>query len=613
VHGGRSSNRWSPAPAPLGPAAEIEHIGHPPRAGKPERPWTDGGIAGWGDSTAPDTGDRGALDPAARGPSLHTALAALALLASGCSTPDRTAPGAPPRDLDEPVPSLEPLSAAEAPPAGGEHPDVVLITVDTWRADRLGLHGSPRGTSPFLERLADDALVFERALSTASWTWPSMVSIVTGLTPSEHGAISIDHAAPDGASTLAEVFAAAGYATEFIGWNSYLCADGAGFDQGYERYACHGASAEQIRDQLVDRLRESEDDPRPRFLHLHLFDPHCPYSPPSWALSAVRVAPMDRSDRCTPGDPLCADPGRADFFDLMAALPSRHARSCFLEPAGDATTTPPPRDFGPHGDTPQGWRDSGLGWAETLDLYDGELLYTDRMMADIAEDLDRAGRWSGAWVAMTGDHGEELGEHGRVGHGDNIGLETVHVPLLIRPPLGPDGRRDLRGLRLPRPVSAVDLAPTLAAVANVPAPEGWWGRSLVTRAAGDEAGAKAVQWPVVSEHQDVRLVQTDGLRLYIDRSSRRHPANGSDGPQHGDQIGHHLFLDGDGRDRRDLLVDPDPAVRQEAAAMATALAGAGPLTLRINRVFPPEPRVIDPGERAALEALGYLGAEKLGE
>lgn len=517
---------------------------------------------------------------------------------------------APPPALDATEPSWEPRAASAPSPArGSPGADVVLITVDTWRADRLALHGAPRDTSPFLDRLADTSLVFDHALTTSSWTWPSMVSIATGLMPSQHQATTIDHAVPPAADTLAEVFAAAGYSTRFVGFNAYLCATDSGFDAGYDAWYCGNGGGSDLLDLLAGDLRQASD-PRPRFLHLHLFEPHCPYAPPLQALDALGATPMVRGPDCVPADPLCADRGRADFSELMAAFPTREARACFLEPPDFPDRYLPWPALHEPGDTPEAWAEAGLDWAYAIDHYDAEVRYTDELLSDAAALLSEFGMWDDAWVAITGDHGEEFGEHGRVGHGESLNLETLHVPLLLRPPGADPAWRDVRGQRFGTPVSLVDLAPTLASLVGVSGPEAWQHRDLVARASGHDSGATA--WPVVAEHEDVRLVQTETLRLYIDRHADRHPANGWDGPPHRREASHHLHHAADRLDRTDLLRDPSLARRREAAAIADALAAAGPDHFRKSRSFPPEPRVVDPGELAALEALGYVEPPKAG-
>ena len=496
------------------------------------------------------------------------------------------------------------------PPPAAPPPDVVLITVDTWRADRLGLHGSPRPTSPWLEELAGSSVVFEEAVAPSSWTWPSMVSIATGLMPSEHGAIALNRTLTEEHTTLAEVFAEAGYRTLFVGSNIYLEPPDCGYQQGFGRYvALGGRPWSHLRPELLKVLDEEVGPPgAPTFLHVHLFDPHCPFAPEQEALDEVRRVPLHGRASCSELDPLCAAGRRAPLLELMGELPSRDARACFLEPT-DWDLVQPLRIGG--SDDPEGWAALGVGWAEILDQYDAELLETDRILAELSQLLRARGLWDDAWVAITGDHGEEFGEHGRVGHGENLATETVLVPLLIRPPdgVGP------AATRVKEPVSLVDLAPTLASVTGVEGPSAWAGRDLL-QLLSDRAGGSPRAMPGVgSELGNVRLVVGEGHRVYVDRHIGRHLGAERGDPKHGHEREFHVYAASDVFDRVDLL-DParPPDVQGRAADLAERLWLAGPEALRDSQVFPPETavRLITDDQLEQLRALGYVGGDPLG-
>jgi arylsulfatase A-like enzyme len=490
-------------------------------------------------------------------------------------------------------------------------PDVVLITVDTWRADRLGLHGSPRATSPWLEQLASSAVVFDEAIATSSWTWPSMVSIATGLMPSQHGAILLNRTLKDEHTTLAEVFAEAGYRTLFVGSNHYLEPPDCGYQQGFGRYAALGGGPwSRLRPELLTALNDPVGPPAaPTFLHVHLFDPHCPFAPEDAALDQVRLVPLDGRPGCDEVDPLCGQGRRAPLLELMAELPGREARACFLEPM-DSDLARPLRPTG--SDDLEGWTELGVDWPDILDLYDAELRETDQILAEIEQLLTERGLWREAWVAITGDHGEEFGEHGRVGHGANLTTETVRVPLLIRPPAG-DSQQ---ALRVADPVSLVDLAPTLASVAGVAAPPEWAGRDLLGLLAARAAGTPLSMPDVGSELGNVRLMVGEGHRVYVDRHIGRHLGAERGDPKHGHEREFHVFEASDVYDRVDLL-DParPPAVQGRAAELADRLWRSGPKTLRKSEIFPPETalQLITQEQLEQLRALGYVGGDPLGQ
>ena len=487
---------------------------------------------------------------------------------------------------------------------------MVLITVDTWRADRLGLHGSPRPTSPWLERFAESSVVFDEAVAPSSWTWPSMVSIATGLMPSQHGAITLNRPLREEHTTLAEVFTDAGYRTLFVGSNIYLEPYDCGYQRGFARYdVLGGLPWSYLRPVLRSALLDPVGPPDPPiFLHLHLFDPHCPFAPEDGALDRVRLMPLDPRPGCDELDPLCALGRRAPLLELMAELQSREARACFLEPVD--LDRPQPLRLADSDDL-SGWRSLGVGWGEILDQYDAELLETDRILAEIEQILTARGLWSDSWVAITGDHGEEFGEHGRVGHGENLTTETVRVPLLIRPPTGSRAG----GLRVAEPVSLADLAPTLASVAGVTGPPGWADRDLLGLIDARAGGAPLRMPPVGSELSNVRLIVGEEHRVYVDRHIGRHLGAHRGDPRHGHEREFHVYEAADVYDRVDLL-DParPPTVQGRAADLAERLWRDGPETLRDSDVFPPETAVqlISEEQLEQLRSLGYVGGAPVG-
>jgi len=165
-------------------------------------------------------------------------------------------------------------------------PNVILITIDTLRADRLSCYGYTRETTPFLDQLARDGIRFSRAYSNASWTAPAVVSLLTGLLPTTHGVehgtienrtdVVNQEVVPVEARMWAEVLQRAGYRSFGITANGHLDPR-FGFDRGFERYRCIGfADAEGVKQVLASWRREIVES-HPYFLWVHLFDPHAPY------------------------------------------------------------------------------------------------------------------------------------------------------------------------------------------------------------------------------------------------------------------------------------------------------------------------------------------------
>ncbi len=273
-------------------------------------------------------------------------------------------------------------SASREPPA--QH-DVVLVVVETWRADRLKSWGSARDTMPFVESLVAEGTLYERAWSPAPWTLPSVASMMTGLWPHETGVVRTEHALSAEHSTLAEAMGARGYQTAFFGVNELFTHD-RGLHQGYERFEGHtGWSA----DRLIKELGTLERDGRPLFLHVHLFEPHCPY----WAPRSHRFSlPVEGEERVSP--------------EQLASTVDCHRL---------------PDD-----------EDRVGAW---FSRYDEELVALDEQLERLLRPYDQAS------VILVGDHGESFWEHGRVGHGRQLVEEALHVPLVLRPPGGGPAHR----------------------------------------------------------------------------------------------------------------------------------------------------------------------------
>ena len=274
---------------------------------------------------------------------------------------------------------------------GSPRQNLVLVTVDTLRADRTSLLGHSAPTTPALEALGAQATVFFRAMAPAPWTLPSVASTWTGLWPREHGVTDRSKALPARAETLAEALQAEGYETAFFGVNAAFVT-GHGLAQGFETWRpSTGTAAAQLNRDIAEFL-SARTDTRPLFVAVHYFEPHCPYAPPLATASRFVVADG-------PEEPL---PTGA------------------LEALGDCYVV---RD-----DTGAPSSDRRLYRAR----YDGEVAAVDRAIGDLwrlVSDLDPA-------LAVLADHGEAFWEHGVHGHGTQLTQEQVHVPLLWRVPGG---------------------------------------------------------------------------------------------------------------------------------------------------------------------------------
>lgn len=322
-------------------------------------------------------------------------------------------------------------SSPESARSEPERGPVILFLVDTLRADHLGCYGYGRDTSPALDELVADGVVFEECQAQSSWTKPATASILTGLLPSVHRAVHKVAALPPEHMLLAEPLLAAGYDTAAFGANGFIFGPEQGFGRGFERFESgielvHGASgkehvrADVLVDAALDWLAEDRGD-APPFLYMHAVDPHDPYDP----------------------------------------LPE--LRNRFTQPLGEGQ----PTDAELERPGPVKERFGGTIPPKILErmegLYDAEILAADQALGRLIAGLKSAGLYDAATIVFVADHGEEFLEHGRVGHNPALFQEVTHVPLVIKFPFGlaPEAQASLRGRRFSERVRQVDVLPTV--------------------------------------------------------------------------------------------------------------------------------------------------------
>ena len=335
-------------------------------------------------------------------------------------------------------PGVEPHTAISVRPR-----NVVLISIDSLRADHLGCYGYERLTSPVMDRLAAQSVRFATAYAPTSWTLPSHATMLTGRYPLSHGAVLRDRRLSSATPTLATVLRGAGYTTG--GFVSYeFLRRRYGFDAGFDYFddfTTELGTEEDQRSQPTGPLLNAQIIPwiernaeRPFFLFVHYFDVHYHYDPPP---------PYD-----TMFDPDYVGPDLRQFTRnpaIHAGMPRRH-----LE--------------------------------QLIALYDGEIRFTDRVVGEVIETIDRLGIGGRTLFIVTADHGEEFFEHGEKAHGRTLYDEVLLVPLLMR---WPDGFA--AGHVVDVPVSLVDLAPTIYDLVGVAPSPGLEGRSLVPLAFGEQS------------------------------------------------------------------------------------------------------------------------------
>jgi arylsulfatase A-like enzyme len=357
-------------------------------------------------------------------------VAALALLAAqGCREP-------------------RPAPAPRPSPRSGNSRSVLLITIDTLRADHLGAYGYARKTSPHIDALARQGTVFDRAYTYWPKTRGSMTIMLTGRRPSQNGYSKTHPILLDFNPTLASVLKEAGYATAAAVDNPNVAAANGyakGFDAYRETWEEEALVSEMDRTKAitataVDFLRKARSD-RPFFLWLHYVNPHAPYSPPP---------PYDTA-----------------FLDAGARTGPRLRTVSGL-----------------HGGIPKQWAVAGqdrLGYY--VAQYDGEIAAVDEEVGKVMEALRESPAGGRTVVLLTSDHGESLGEHDYYfDHGEDVFEPSLAIPLILAGPgVAP-------GVRVDAFASTLDVVPTLLDAVKVSYPPELAGTSLLPIARGEGAG-----------------------------------------------------------------------------------------------------------------------------
>jgi len=302
-------------------------------------------------------------------------------------------------------------------------PNVLLITIDTLRADRLGLYGHAKPTSPELDAFASGAIVFEHAEASAPWTLPALASVMTGEISSTHNCWNYGSVLDDSFRTLPECLVAAGYDTACVVSHLFVTTRH-GLQQGFvhtddsfaypEIDPAENVTSQVISDKGIRFLdqKKASPDRSPWCLWLHYFDPHKEYMPHA-GISEGFVTPGERA------------------------------------------------------------RGTILG-----DVYDGEVRYADLHVGRVLASLCELGFERDTVVVVLADHGEEFYEHGGQGHGHSVHDEVVRVPLVIRAP-------GIPGRRVNELVRQIDVLPTVLELVGLPRPAALPGRSLVPAMRGE--------------------------------------------------------------------------------------------------------------------------------
>ncbi len=355
-------------------------------------------------------------------------------------------------------------------------PNLLLVTIDTLRADRLACYGGPEDVGVEICRLGRGGTRFAWAFAAAAYTVPSVASLLTSRYPSSHGvAQGAGSRLPDRHPTLAERLRAAGYATGAVVSNAVL-GRFRNFRRGFESYDAELTEREGVRPVLERRAVATTDaalawvraqGDRRWFLWVHYQDPHGPYDPPG-----------------VPAVPDAAGAARLPVLDVQSGLRGIPAYQAL----------------------------PGLFSAAAYEArYLDEVRHVDAHLGRLLAGLDAADARPA--VLFTSDHGEAFGEDGfHFAHGHSVGLDQIRVPLLYRPPRAGASRV------VQQAVSLVDVAPTLLALAGVDAPPGFEGRPLPLQ--GEPGGSERA---LFAEHRQRIAVIAAGTYYSRDRDPSRAP------------------------------------------------------------------------------------------
>lgn len=384
------------------------------------------------------------------------------------------------------------LLAACGGGSGPGGPNVILVSIDSLRADHVGCYGYERDTTPHLDRLAREGVRFAQQVSSSSWTLPAHAALFTSVADSVHGCVEATGTAlnPDFV-TLAERFGAAGYATGGFYGGPYLH-EAFGLGQGFDTYVYAveenrevfpGEKVEAWGNNPLNHARThrgvtngavygaasrwmAEQAGGPFFAFVHLWDVHYDFTPPP---------PWDTR----------FDPGYQGPIDGSGFAKDHQRYRPDMEPAD---------------------------LRHLIALYDGEIAWTDTFLGQLRTDLEAWGIAGDTILAVTSDHGTEFFEHGTRGHRQTLFDEVVHVPLVLWAPGLLEPGRVVEGQ-----TRMIDLGPTLLELADLSPPEGIMGESLAPAARG---GALDIEPTAVCELYSIgfelRAVRTAGGKFLSD-------------------------------------------------------------------------------------------------
>lgn len=356
------------------------------------------------------------------------------------------------------ISSLLSLLAALAIASSAEQPlNVVVLDICTARVDHMGFGGYSKATTPGMDKVAKESVVFTKAWAQSSWCLPNYASLFTGHTPEVHGQYTNIpfRDLPSFETTLAEKMKEAGYRTGgFTGGVYFLPAWG--LSRGFDHFQNDFSTAEAIPGRFADSapalMKWMEKDPKkPFFAYATVDDLHAPYQG---------------------GDPEALDPGYEGVVHSTAVRNIRFYRAYNGEPLPEGD---------PLNKAVETFKKDPRALAHLTAHYDAAIMDADKAISAFIAQLKKKGLWDKTVVIITGDHGELLGEQGLLGHTEGLYEGVLHVPMVVHHPRYPGGKK------VDALVQRIDLMPTILEVGGASA-EGLdvQGKSLVPLIKGSE-------------------------------------------------------------------------------------------------------------------------------
>ncbi len=449
------------------------------------------------------------------------------------------------------------LAVLAVVPAGGcgssdEYPrTLLLVSIDTLRADRFGAYGSDLDLTPRMDELAAESVVFDTAFAPCSFTVPSLSSMLTGWYPEQNGILTNEHLLPRTAPTLASLLSDRGYRTGAVVSNFVLRA-GAGLERDFDVYDDEMSMVETVRPiperlaastttdalRVLDALRADDDEHV--FLWVHYQDPHGPYTPP--------------------------DDERAKHLERERARPDGQRELTLGRDHRGLGEIPDYQNF-------PGQREVAFYRAG----YHAEVRICDREIGRLLDGLRERGLWEDAVVVLAADHGEGLGENDYwFAHGEYLTDPLVRVPFFVRAPgIAPGRRDDLAGL--------IDLVPTLAPMFGLVPPDGLPGRDLFSTGAETADHELYMATLLGSKLPRIGLVR-DGYKYVATKHVPDRPPT------------EELFL---------LGVEDEDLAAREPARVAEMRARIKRILGEVKRTGEERRRQLTPEEREQMRKIGY--------